>query len=164
MEGSRSIVVPIDFDLKDDERAVITDATANAIAHGAALAGRGTLHLVHATPHIGAWSRYGGLQGAWLPLGAATEIDRSARDHATAALRKIASSACPAANVELHVGPGKAAHMILNVAARLPADAIVLASRGHGPLRRALGATVNHVVRGAKCPVLVIPPQREGAG
>lgn len=50
------------------------------------------------------------------------------------------------------------AQAILQTAERLDVDAIVLASHGHTGLKHALGgAVVEHVVRGAKRPVMVVP-------
>jgi nucleotide-binding universal stress UspA family protein len=53
----------------------------------------------------------------------------------------------------LHGDPGAA---ICDLAEALPASVIVLGTRGHGGLRRAvMGSTSDHVVRHAVCPVLV---------
>jgi nucleotide-binding universal stress UspA family protein len=53
--------------------------------------------------------------------------------------------------------PGRA---ICELAGSLPASVIVLGTRGHGGLRRAvLGSTSDHVVRHAPCPVLVHAPE-----
>jgi nucleotide-binding universal stress UspA family protein len=51
---------------------------------------------------------------------------------------------------------GDAGQAICDFAASLPARVIVLGTRGHGGLRRAvMGSTSDHVVRNAPCPVLV---------
>lgn len=51
---------------------------------------------------------------------------------------------------------GDAGHAICDLAESLPATVIVLGTRGHGGLRRAvMGSTSDHVVRHAPCPVLV---------
>ena len=51
---------------------------------------------------------------------------------------------------------GDAGHVICDLAESLPASVIVLGTRGHGGLRRAvMGSTSDHVVRHAPCPVLV---------
>jgi nucleotide-binding universal stress UspA family protein len=49
---------------------------------------------------------------------------------------------------------------IVHLAEDIGADLIVIGSRGHGGLRRALmGSVVDSVVRHAHCPVLVVRPQ-----
>lgn len=171
MHNVQSVVVPIDFEtqfpdhrgddfsvpLEPGEHAVTTQTTVAAIRFAAELVGDGLLHLVHVTPHLGAFSHYGGSQGAWLPLETAQQLEQTARQHAELALQTIAEHVCPDARRQLHVGPGKAYRVILDFAAEVSAGAIVLAGSGRGPLRRALGSTADHVMRGASCPVVVIP-------
>jgi nucleotide-binding universal stress UspA family protein len=54
--------------------------------------------------------------------------------------------------VESPAGPA-----ICDLAASLPAEVVVIGSRGHGGLRRAvLGSVSDHVVRHAPCPVLIV--------
>ncbi len=51
---------------------------------------------------------------------------------------------------------GDPAAMLCQLAATLPARAIVIGSRGHGAIKRAfLGSVSDHVVRNAPCPVVV---------
>ena len=58
--------------------------------------------------------------------------------------------------VESHVVHGRAGPAICELAGRLRARAIVIGSRGHGGLSRAvLGSVSDHVVRHAPCPVIV---------
>jgi len=53
---------------------------------------------------------------------------------------------------------GSAGPALCQLAAELPADVIVIGSRGLGGLRRAmLGSVSDHVVRNAPCPVVVSP-------
>jgi nucleotide-binding universal stress UspA family protein len=60
--------------------------------------------------------------------------------------------------VERTVVHGPAGPTLCQLAAELPADVIVLGSRGLGGLRRAvLGSVSDHVVRNAGCPVVVCP-------
>ena len=55
-----------------------------------------------------------------------------------------------------HARFGKAADEILQLAAEVGADLILMGSNGHTGLRRALlGSVAEHVVRGAGCPVMV---------
>lgn len=59
---------------------------------------------------------------------------------------------------------GSTADMILERAAKLEADLIVLGSHGHGALYRALlGSISEAVVRKATCPVLIIPVREASA-
>ena len=60
------------------------------------------------------------------------------------------------ADADTMVLTGNPGQAICDLAASLPADVIVLGTRGHGGLRRAvMGSTSDHVVRNAGCPVLV---------
>ena len=59
---------------------------------------------------------------------------------------------------------GPTVEKILDEAARLEVDLIVLGSHGHGALRRALlGSVSEGVLRAARCPVLIMPPPRDAA-
>jgi nucleotide-binding universal stress UspA family protein len=91
-----------------------------------------------------------------LDLGAAArdELEAVAREASEQARRALARGA---AQVSAAVLQGPAGPAILAHARRLRARAIVLGSRGHGPLRRlVLGSTSRLVVREAHCPVLVV--------
>lgn len=58
--------------------------------------------------------------------------------------------------VELMARAGTPGATICEVAASLPADVIVIGTHGHSGFRRAVtGSTSDHVVRHARCPVLV---------
>jgi nucleotide-binding universal stress UspA family protein len=60
------------------------------------------------------------------------------------------------ADAETVILTGNAGQAICDLAASLPADVVVIGTRGHGGLRRAvMGSTSDHVVRHAPCPVLV---------
>jgi nucleotide-binding universal stress UspA family protein len=59
-------------------------------------------------------------------------------------------------DAETMVLAGSPGQTICDLAASLPADVIVMGTRGHGGLRRAvMGSTSDHVIRHATCPVLV---------
>jgi nucleotide-binding universal stress UspA family protein len=61
-----------------------------------------------------------------------------------------------AVQVEVRDGPG--AESILDFAAGLPADLIVIGRHGHGRLSKTLfGGVAEKIVRKARCPVLVVP-------
>jgi len=58
---------------------------------------------------------------------------------------------------------GPTVEKILEEAEQLQADTIVIGSHGHGALHRVLlGSVSEGVVRGARCPVLVVPAANEG--
>jgi nucleotide-binding universal stress UspA family protein len=60
--------------------------------------------------------------------------------------------------VETALVHGAAGPALCQLVAELPADVVVIGSRGRGGLRRAvLGSVSDHVVRNAPCPVVVCP-------
>jgi nucleotide-binding universal stress UspA family protein len=60
---------------------------------------------------------------------------------------------------ERRVVVGDAGHAICDIASETGASVVVIGSRGHGGLKRAvLGSVSDHVVRHAPCPVLVTTP------
>lgn len=76
---------------------------------------------------------------------------REALDRTIAALGDVAAAVTPVAESG-DIGPTLCA-----VAEERGADAIVVGSRGHGALRRALlGSVSTHVVNNAPCPVVVL--------
>lgn len=65
-------------------------------------------------------------------------------------------------NAEHVLLTGSAGQEICALAESLPASVIVLGTRGHGGLRRAvLGSVSDHVVRNAPCPVVITGPAAE---
>jgi nucleotide-binding universal stress UspA family protein len=65
----------------------------------------------------------------------------------------------------VHVAVGHPESEILRIAEEIGADLVVVGSRGHGPLRRALmGSVSESVVRHAHCSVLVVRGQERHAG
>lgn len=65
-------------------------------------------------------------------------------------------------NAEQRVVVGSAGDAICALAEALPASVIVLGTRGHGGIRRAvLGSVSDHVVRHAPCPVVITGPAAE---
>lgn len=78
----------------------------------------------------------------------------------TALQRRFESEAI---RVKSRMVRGAAAECILDEANRIGADVIVLGSHGHGALYRSLVGSVSEgVLRGAKCPVLIVPARRAG--
>jgi nucleotide-binding universal stress UspA family protein len=65
-------------------------------------------------------------------------------------------------SAELRVERGNPGPTLCELAGELEADAIVVGSRGHGGLKRAvLGSVSDHVVRNAPCPVVVVGSQAQ---
>jgi nucleotide-binding universal stress UspA family protein len=57
---------------------------------------------------------------------------------------------------------GPTVEMVLKEAKKLGADAIIIGSHGHGAVHRLLlGSVSEGVLRGAECPVLVVPAKRD---
>lgn len=159
LEATPESALSVDFE--PGEHVTITKAAARALQVGADIVGEGTLHLVHATPGIGKMSRYGGMQGAWLSVTQAAEMDKAAHDYACRVLEGVAKGLCPNATVEAHAGPGKPSHVILNVAKSVKPDLIVLAASGHGKVRRTISSTADRIIHEAHCMVLTVPPHPE---
>jgi nucleotide-binding universal stress UspA family protein len=89
----------------------------------------------------------------------AEDFDRMEQDRATAAQATLdaAVSSLGLTGVETLAVIGAPGPSLCELAVGLPASVIVLGTRGHGGLRRAvLGSVSDHVVRNAPCPVLTI--------
>ena len=89
----------------------------------------------------------------------AADFDRMEQDRATAAQATLdaAVSALRLPDAETLAVVGAPGPTLCELAVGLPASVIVLGTRGHGGLRRAvLGSVSDHVVRNAPCPVLTI--------
>jgi nucleotide-binding universal stress UspA family protein len=83
-------------------------------------------------------------------------LEEQARPRLQAAIPEILSSGI---KVETRLATGRAHEKVLEIAAELRPDLIVLGTRGHGPLGRILfGSTSHRVVRAATCPVVTVPP------
>ena len=139
----KSILVPID--LAD------TDLAKPAIATAATLAetGAGTVHLLNVMPMTPV------MLAEYVPA----DFDTQQRETAEEALSIVArESGIPAERVSYAVRQGGIYHEILEEAAKVKADLIVMTS--HRPAMRTyfLGSNAGHVVRYAKCSVLVVRP------
>jgi nucleotide-binding universal stress UspA family protein len=78
------------------------------------------------------------------------------RERTTAALERATAAAGPGLRIERRAGEGSAADGLIAESGAL--DLLVAGSRGYGPVRRVLPGTVGaKVLRGAACPVLVLP-------
>jgi nucleotide-binding universal stress UspA family protein len=87
--------------------------------------------------------------------------ERRAREVLEAAVEKVHSIGGTVAQAHLRVGG--VPHEIVSLAEDTGVGLIVVGSRGHGGIRRALmGSVSESVVRHAHCPVLVVRDQKEG--
>ena len=76
-----------------------------------------------------------------------------------------AAAALGVPDVQTRVARGSPGPTLCRLAAELSARAIVIGSRGHGGLKRALlGSVSDHVVRNAPCPVVVVGDVESGEG
>lgn len=87
----------------------------------------------------------------------------AAEDVAAGVLERTAAALGATTPVELLTRTGPAGPEICRLAQELSADVVVVGSRGHGAIRRALlGSVSTHVVNNAPCPVLVIGAEPGG--
>ena len=143
-----SILVPIDF--SEVSKEVLQQAAAHAKAFSAELT---LVHVAAPDPDFVGYevgpkhvreNRADELRGEHRELQAAADALREQGIEAKALLIQ-----------------GPTVEMVLKEAKKLGADAIILGSHGHGAVRRLLlGSVSEGVLRGAECPVLVIPDRR----
>ena len=83
------------------------------------------------------------------------QLEREAREQLDEQVRRIEEAG--GTLKEAHLRLGRADEEIVDVAHEMGAGFIVMGSRGHGRMRRALlGSVSDSVVRHAHCPVLVV--------
>ncbi|MFQ5581897.1 MAG: universal stress protein [Mariprofundaceae bacterium] len=145
MHPVHRILVPTDFSepSNDAVRAAIELAD-----HFAA-----EVHLLHI---VAPQAYYADIPEAMLPP--VEDFTREMMDSAKQKLDAICQNSPPEIQTTAHVeeSADTAAHAICDFAAKLPADLIVIGSHGNTGLMHVLiGATAEHVVRFARCPVLV---------
>jgi nucleotide-binding universal stress UspA family protein len=166
------VLVPLDLPPADEDDpylflaagrpVVLSPATRRTLELGVALASGGKLVLLHAPPSLSEAALYSGPEGTWLPQPPLRELDERAEKSARDALTEIAHRLCPDADVEVRARSGPSTRVILDEAADLGADIIVLATSGRGRASRFfLGSTADRVIRHAHCPVLVVPAEEE---
>ena len=112
------------------------------------------LHLIHAY-HVDIPAAYGGFGGDFALRQDILEPIREAAEASMAALVK--DVAARSVEVDGRVVMEHAAHAILEESNRLPADLIIMGTRGFTGLKHVLvGSTAERVVRMADCPVVTV--------
>jgi universal stress protein E len=144
----RRILCPVDF----------SEFSRRALAHAAVIAGwyEAELVVVHVIPiALGA----AGLPPAVPASVALMDPEAAARD-----LREfVGSAAAESPRLRTVVTAGPAAASIVDHARELDADLLVLGTHGRSGFERfMLGSVTEKAIRKASCPVLTVPPAREG--
>lgn len=138
----KTILVPIDF--SDCAKKALQYAIPLAKEHQAAIT------LLYVVPTNYAVGEYGGIDYASLEVEMRSNGEKQLARMAVDEVR----SEVPADTL---VRTGSPAIEIIEVARKLPADVIVISTHGRTGLKHALlGSVVEHVVRRAPCPVLVV--------
>ena len=151
-EGSRTVITfgqilcPIDF----------SDTSTRALAYATAFATwyEAPLTVLHATTTFDEPLEP-------VPIGDADRaFSPAARDDIMAKLRRsIEQTGATALNARPLAQEGRASELIVNCAADIKADLIVLGTHGRGGFNHLfLGSVTEKVVRTASCPVLTVPP------
>lgn len=143
----QNVVVAVDF-------SDMTERTVAVAADLVKLAG-GTLWLLHvASPEPEFVGRQLGRKVVEAPP--PEDLRESFEALETLALRLRSETM----KVDWRMVRGDAVDCVLGEASRIDADLIVLGSHGHGALYRSLVGSVSEgVLRGATCPVLIVPAQ-----
>lgn len=145
MSNLQTIVVPVDF-------SEASSAAWHTACDLAAITGA-DLHLVHVCPEP--------LRQAWAVEAVTMDLDAVALEWLEEARENLVRIELPAwlapNRVTRAVLFGHAPVRIVEYAAEHDADAIVMGTHGHGPLRRLLlGGVAERVVRTAPCPVTTV--------
>jgi universal stress protein E len=143
----RHILVAIDESSRASE--VLAWTTALRERTGARVT---VLHVLNLLGYAYAVPEVAGVSAATVPE------EQEYRREATEELRaRLRDEGFPLEGTEVRVAIGDPRHEILSAVARHDADLVVMGSRGTGAVRRyLLGSVASAVLRGARCPVLVI--------
>lgn len=143
MQGFRKILVPVDF--SDHSARALEAAMALARTFGA------ELHLLHCYQiNVGAISPY----GIVLPESFERDVREAALTRLAEWRDKVSAEGIP---VEEHITPQFPSEAIVQKAEELPADLIVMGTRGLTGLKHVLlGSVAERTLRLAPCPVLTV--------
>jgi len=139
----RQILCPLDF----------SDVSRHALDHARAIARQyaSTLTLLHVCPLMPAAAAAPGLPLVPVPMPTHTVLDSMQRFAETEVGTGIP--------MQFEIGEGDAASEILDRAASMPSDLIVMGTHGRSGFERlVLGSVTERVIHKAKCPVLTVPP------
>ena len=101
-----------------------------------------------------------GMAGGVMSPEAFDQLEREAGQDATDVASQTRAELGLADRAEARVLQGDPATAICQLATELDASAVVIGSRGHGGIKRAvLGSVSDHVVRNAPCTVIVTGPK-----
>jgi nucleotide-binding universal stress UspA family protein len=152
----RNILCPVDF----------SPFSRRALQHGVQLArwfdSTLTVFYVYAPPAAPPPMLYGGLPGPMPmePFPALTVAPERTHEEVTAELTTFAATVDTSGiPLRIEARSGYAAKEILNEAAAVQSDLIVLGTHGHSGFDRwVLGSVTEKILRKASCPVLIVPP------
>ncbi len=145
--GMKTFLVPVDFSAVTEKVIVAAQAFARAFQGRIAL-----LHIIE--PPVVAGGEYA------LPV---EVVDEAVNVTRKGALEKLtawqASLRQAGVDCSVAVGVGSPVRRILEEAAKVGADYVIMGSHGHGKLYDFLvGSTASGVIKRAKCGVIIIPP------
>ena len=99
-----------------------------------------------------------GMAGGVMTPGEVAGLAQASDERAQAIVDRTAGLLA-SANTETQVLQGDPGPTLCRLAGELPANALVLGSRGHGRIKRVLlGSVSDYVVRNAPCPVVITGP------
>lgn len=142
------ILVPVNF--TDESRRALSYAVTIARVTGASLVLVSVVEDTFPYPELFAWDHPD------------EDYYRYVRTRSTDRMRELLDEHPAVGEVQQVVVRGRPAAEIIAVAEQVGADLVVMARQGVSGLRAAImGSTTESVVRGASCPVLVLPPSAD---
>jgi len=143
VEGFRRIMLPIDFSEHCDRAAEY----AAWFARGA----DATIHLVHIVTNPADPIYEPGEVSYWDMV---EHSEQKARTFLEAAVKRCLPAGC---RTELHVAQGDPYEKLMEIAARIEPDVIIMSTHGRGGVKHlVIGSVAEKTVRQAPCPVFVV--------